>query len=111
MRWAEDYHLFILGVLSFASVYLGRSAIRRRWHQRPRLHLTGMGASYIFMLTAFYVDKGKNLPVWKDLPEIAFSLLPSAVGVPLILYAVFRHPLALTYDRSRAAAARSEGSR
>jgi uncharacterized membrane protein len=26
MRWAENYHLFILGALSFASVWLGRRA-------------------------------------------------------------------------------------
>jgi hypothetical protein len=45
------------------------------------------------MLTGFYVDNGKNLPLWKALPEIAFWLLPGVVGVPLILYAFFRHPL------------------
>jgi uncharacterized membrane protein len=102
MRWAENYHLFILGMLSFASAYLGRNAVRRRWSQWPRLHLTGMGASYILMLTAFYVDNGKNLPLWKELPEIAFWLLPSAFGVPLILQALFRHPLVLDFERSQA---------
>jgi len=62
MRWVENYHLFILGVISFASAYFGRAAARWHWRQWPRLHLTGMGASYISMLTAFYVDNGKNLP-------------------------------------------------
>jgi hypothetical protein len=65
-----------------------------------QLHLTGMGSSYIFMLTAFYVDNGKNLPLWRELPQIAFWLLPSAVGVPLILYALIRHPLVLGLGRS-----------
>jgi uncharacterized membrane protein len=111
MRWADNYHLFILGTLSFASAYFGRTAARRRWHQWPRLHLTGMGASYILMLTAFYVDNGKNLPVWKELPEIAFWLLPSAIGVPVILYALFRHPLVLGLDRSRAETVRSSNSK
>lgn len=110
MRWAENYHLFILGALSFASAYLGRTAARRRWHQWPRLHLAGMGASYIFLLTAFYVDNGKNLPLWKELPEIAFWLLPGAIGLPLILYAQFRHPLVLGFDRSRAEVERSGNS-
>src|SRR5215469_6277733 len=39
MRWAEDYHLFILGVLSFAAAIVGRSARRRRrpgWRARQR---------------------------------------------------------------------------
>jgi len=95
MRWAENYHLFILGLLSFASAVFGRFAVQWHVHQWPRLHLTGMGASYIFMLTAFYVDNGKNLPFWRELPAIAFWVLPSAIGVPLILYALLRHPLVL----------------
>jgi hypothetical protein len=73
MRWAQNYHLFILGVLSFSSALFGRTALRRRWYQWPRLHLTGMGASYVLMLTAFYVDNGKNLPLWRELPQIAFG--------------------------------------
>ena len=100
MRWAENYHLFILGALSFASAYFGRMAARRHRRQWPRMHLTGMGASFILMLTAFYVDNGKNLPLWRELPEIAFWLLPGAIGVPLILYALFRHPLVVGFDRS-----------
>jgi hypothetical protein len=69
-----------------------------------------MGASYVFMLTAFYVDNGKNLPLWKELPQIAFWLLPGAIGVPLILYALFRHPLVTAFDRSQGAIARSADS-
>jgi len=53
-----------------------------------------MGLSYILMLTAFYVDNGKHLPLWKELPQIAFWLLPSACGVPVIAWALRRHPLA-----------------
>lgn len=101
MRWAENYHLFILGALSFASAYLGRAIMRRRRRQSPRLHLIGMGASYVFMLTAFYVDNGKNLPLWKELPHIAFWVLPSLIGLPLILHALLRHPLVLSFDRSQ----------
>ena len=102
MRWAANYHLFILGALSFASAYFGRTAARRHWRQWPRLHLTGMGASYIVMLTAFYVDNGKNLPLWKELPQIAFWFLPGAIGIPLILRALFWHPLVREFDRSGA---------
>jgi len=31
MRWAENYHLFILGATSFAFAWGGRVALRRRW--------------------------------------------------------------------------------
>ena len=98
MRWAADYHLFILGALSFVAANLGRAAARRRWRQWPRLHLTGMGTSYILMLTAFYVDNGPNLPVWRELPNLVFWVLPGAVGAPLILYALYRHPVVLAFD-------------
>jgi hypothetical protein len=53
-----------------------------------------MGASCVLLLTAFYVDNGKHLPLWRELPQIAFWLLPGAVGLPLILRALQRHPLA-----------------
>lgn len=94
MRWTEDYHLFILGALSFASATLGRMARRRLWRDWVKLHITGMGSSYVLVLVAFYVDNGKNLPLWKELPPIAYWLIPTMIGVPLIVRAVFRHPLA-----------------
>src|SRR6266849_7332017 len=94
VRWAEDYHLFILGALSFGAASLGRTARRQRWRHWVRLHITGMGLSYIFLLTAFYVDNGHSLPLWKELPPITYWLLPGALGIPLIVRAMLRHPLA-----------------
>ena len=89
LRWAEDYYLFTLGALAFGAAIFGRYSIRHRW---PRFHLTGMASSYVFMLTAFYVDNGKNLPVWKDLPHIAYWIVPSALGIPLMAYYLVRLP-------------------
>src|SRR5262245_29466642 len=60
VRWAENYHLFILGTASFISATLARTALRQRWCNWVRLHITGMASSYMVMLTAFYVDNGKN---------------------------------------------------
>lgn len=91
MRWAEDYHLFVLGALSFGAASLGRAARRGLWRRWPTVHITGMGVSYIVLLTAFYVDNGKNLPVWKDLPPIMYWVLPGAVGIPLIARALARY--------------------
>ena len=101
VRWAEDYPLFILGTLAMPSAWFGRTAMRRRWPGYVRLHITGMGLSYVALLTAFYVDNGKNLPLWRALPQIAFWLLPGAIGLPIIAYALMRHPLV----RSRPAGA------
>lgn len=95
MRWAENVHLFTLGALSFASAWAGRSALRKRWTKNwVRLHIAGMGLSYVLMLIAFYVDNGKQLPIWQDLPHFTYWLIPLAIGVPLIVRALIAHPLA-----------------
>ncbi len=104
MRWAEDYHLFILGTLSFATASLGRIAHRQGWRNWIRLHITCMGLSYILLLTAFYVDNGKNLPLWNKLPQIAFWVLPAAVGIPFIVRALLRHPLVRRFSKADAIA-------
>jgi hypothetical protein len=94
VRWHENYHLFTLGALSFASAWFGRTALRQHWRSWVRIHITGMGLSYVLMLIAFYVDNGKQLPLWQDLPHFTYWLLPLAVGAPLIVRALLRHPLA-----------------
>jgi hypothetical protein len=91
VRWAEDRHLFLLGALSFVAATAGRSARRRRWRNWVRLHIGSLGASYVLLLTAFYVDNGPNLPLWNKLPTVAFWTLPTLIGMPMI---VWRHPLA-----------------
>jgi hypothetical protein len=93
MRWEEDKTLFVLAVASFAAGTLGRAALRGRWPHWPRLHIAGMGASYIVLLIAFYVDNGKNLPVWRDLPAVSYWLIPLAVGTPIVIRALLSHPL------------------
>jgi uncharacterized membrane protein len=91
VRWPEDYHLFFIGLLSFASAYWGRKAMRNR--RNFIQHAIGMGTSYILLLTAFYVDNGKNLPFWNQFPQIAFWIMPSAIGIPIIAFVLWRHPL------------------
>jgi hypothetical protein len=93
VRWAQDYHLFILGALSFAAAFAGRRARQERWPHWVRLHIAGMGSSYVLLLIAFYMDNGKSLPIWRELPSIAYWLLPAAIGIPLIVRALLWHPL------------------
>jgi len=100
VRWAEDYHLFVLGILSFAAAWLGRQARRQRWRFWVRLHIAGMGSSFVLLLIAFYVDNGKSLPLWRDLPPVTYWLIPAVLGIPLIVHALVRHPLASRPDRA-----------
>lgn len=87
MRWAEDYHLFIIGSIAFTAASVGYLHRRRRW-PGDAVHITAMGASYIALLTAFYVDNGQNLPLWSHLPHLAYWVLPTIVGVPLVARAL-----------------------
>jgi hypothetical protein len=63
---------------------------RRRHRPGDTGHIAGMGAAYVVMLTAFYVDNGPHLPLWDHLPALAFWLLPSAIGAPVIARAIIR---------------------
>ena len=105
MRWAHDYHLFILGTLSFAAAFIGRQAAPSRATPRIRVHVIGMGLSYIFLLTAFYVDNGKNLPLWRLLPPLAYWLVPLAVGAAIIARVLLYHPLVRSERRLQGGAA------
>jgi uncharacterized membrane protein len=87
-RWPHFPHLLALGLAAAALASTGYAARRR---PTPIVHLVGMGGSYIVMLTAFYVDNGPKLPLWNLLPAAAFWVLPSLVGVPLLVRAAQRH--------------------
>ena len=103
LRWPDDNVLFFLGAFAFVAALLGRLAIRDR---RPRLHLLAMATSYVVMLVAFYVDNGSNLPLWRDLPPVAYWLLPIAVGTPIISFYLWRLPHFTYSDRKMSSAVR-----
>ncbi len=97
MRPARDWYLFLLGAVAFALATAGRDARRhpgrRPWSRWPRHtpHIIAMGGSYTVLITAFYVDNGKNLPLWDRLPTAAYWLLPAVVAAPIIVRAVRRY--------------------
>jgi hypothetical protein len=99
LRWPYNTHLFVLGILAFSAGAIGRMARRRLWRSWLPAHVTGMAVSYILLLTAFYVDNGPHLPLWRSLPPLAHWLLPGVIGVPVLIWALRRHPLIV---RSRA---------
>jgi hypothetical protein len=88
LRFAQDWHLLVIGSVAFGAGSLGYLARRRRRPGWLRVHIPAMGGAYIALFTGFYVDNGPNLPLWDRLPHLAYWLLPSLVGVPLILRAL-----------------------
>jgi hypothetical protein len=94
VRWSEDLPVSALGIVGLGAATFGRIALQRRWPGWARLHVLGMGLSYILLLTAFYVENGSSLPLWDRLPTIAYWLMPSAIGAPIIALTLLRHPLA-----------------
>ena len=97
IRWKEDYHLLILGLISFCAAFIGRRARKHLWKKWSITHITGMGMSYIFLVTAFYVDNGKFLPIWKNFHPLVFWLLPAVIGIPILIRTLLRHPLSRIY--------------
>jgi hypothetical protein len=83
MRWRQDYYLFLIGAVAFTAATIGYQH-RRRHRPGDTGHIAGMGTAYVAILTAFYVDNGPRLPLWDRLPTLAFWLLPSAIGAPVI---------------------------
>lgn len=100
MRWPHDVHLFVLGALSLTAATVGRTARRIRWPGWLTHHIAGMSASYILLLTAFYVDNGPNLPLWRNLPLLAYWLAPGLIGFPIVIRILLRHPLVLQQRRA-----------
>jgi hypothetical protein len=93
LRFAEDWHLLVIGTAAFGAGCLGYLARRRRRPGWLRVHISAMGGAYIVLFTGFYVDNGPHLPLWDRLPSLAYWTFPSLVGVPLILRALARRRL------------------
>jgi hypothetical protein len=98
VRWPEDSPLLVLGVLSLVAAFIGRAARRYCWPNGTRWHVIGMSVSYILLITAFYVDNGKFLPVWNQVPPLWLWVLPAIVGIPLVVIALSRHASARHHE-------------
>jgi hypothetical protein len=93
LHWPHDAHLVAIGAVGYAAANAGVCARRQRWRGWPiwpRVHGTGMAVSYIALLTGFYVDNGPSLPLWDRLPHLTYWLLPTLVGAPLLVRALYR---------------------
>lgn len=89
--WPGRWHLFLMGAVAYALAVFGYAARLIRWRGWTSAHIIGMGGAYIAMLTAFYVDNGPRLPLWRLLPPIVLWFVPSVVGVPLLVRALRRN--------------------
>jgi uncharacterized membrane protein len=90
LRWPHDNDLAAIGTLGFTSAVVGYLARRRHW-PGDTIHIVAMATSYVALLTAFYVDNGRQLPLWDRLPTAAYWLLPALIAAPLTVRAVARY--------------------
>jgi hypothetical protein len=85
-RGPQFTHLLLLAAiavtLSFGGYFMRRS--------NQGFHIAGMGLSYVVMVTAFYVDNGPKLPFWNQFPDLVFWFGPLAIGLPIIIRAMWR---------------------
>lgn len=93
MSWPHNIHLMLIGILAMIFSYTGRRMAKKKRSNWTRLHTICMGASYILLLTGFYIDNGKNLPFWRLFPQWFFWIFPAMIGIPIILYVLKKHPL------------------
>jgi hypothetical protein len=98
----HTWYLLLPGGAALAAATVGYTARRIRWRGWLTHHLTGMALSYIAILTAFYVDNGPRLPIWKLLPPLTFWFLPTAAGLPLLVRALRRRRATDQGDRAGA---------
>jgi len=93
MRWPHNIHLLLIGFFAAFFSYMGYRLSKSKRKNWTRLHTILMGLSYIFLLTGFYVDNGKNLPFWNQFSPVFFWVFPACFGAPIIVWALLRHPL------------------
>jgi hypothetical protein len=85
-RGPQFDHLLVFAAVAVTLAFGG-------WFMRKvnqGLHISGMGLSYVVMVTAFYVDNGHKLPFWNQFPEWVFWVGPMAIGLPIIIRALWR---------------------
>jgi hypothetical protein len=81
LRPARDYYLFLLGALAFLLATAGRDYRRRPIAGSATPRTSSPLGSYIVLLTTFYVDNVKNLPLWDRLPIPALGLVGALVDL------------------------------
>ncbi len=93
MRWPYNIHLLSIGTFAIGFAMAGYWFAKNQRIGWTRLHTICMGASYILLMTVFYVDNGKNLPFWRLFPQWFFWAFPSVVGIPIVFWALLKHRL------------------
>lgn len=78
MHWAEAGFLLYIAIFSYAFALVGYVAARTRPAHWLLFHISGMGGSYIALVTAFLIVQAgtdASLIVW---------LIPTIIGTPII---------------------------
>ena len=102
LRAFEDNELNYLGFILQKILFLALILVMLHFRTGLVGFVVAHLISNLFMWTFYHVLVSKfytkvklkiDLPLWKELPQIAFWILPSAIGAVIIAYVLLRHPL------------------
>lgn len=85
MHWQESSYLFFIALFSYSLALFGYMARKRRVRNWLPKHIGGMLGSYIGIVTAVIVVNIPAVPVVNEWPALAFWLLPTVIGTPIII--------------------------
>ena len=81
LAWHRLWWFLLIATFSYANALVGYIAAKRRGRRWLRVHISGMGGSYIALVTALLVvNVGQQLPVvW---------FVPTVIGSPIIAWVI-----------------------
>ena len=86
LHWEKSKYFLAVAAFSYANALKGYLAARAN-PRKPdwlRDHISGMGGSYIALVTALVVVNRDNLPVIRDMAWYVPWIIPTLVGSPII---------------------------
>ncbi len=116
-RWSTDAYLFFIALVGYGfalSGYTARRFRREPWMMRSLreswvvAHIVGTTGSYIALLTGFYVDNARLIPLLNQLPPLTFWVLPTVIGLPFIVLSISRFVPKMSAPSKRSSAGRKE---
>ncbi|AZB41502.1 DUF2306 domain-containing protein [Bacillus sp. FJAT-42376] len=84
LHWEESAYLFYIGFFSYSFAVIGYAAVKKKWKNWLRYHISGMLGSYIAVITAVLVVNAPKIAFLQSIPALWIWFIPTIIGSPLI---------------------------